>query len=420
MFSDKAKITIKAGDGGSGAVSFQRLKCAPNGGPDGGSGGRGGSIIFIADENSSTLSDFYYTKRYFADNGEKGQPKNCYGKAGKDLFVSVPPGTVIKDFETGNIIADLFKTGDTVTVLEGGKGGKGNSSFCTSTRKSPSFCQQGEKTEPKKVLLELKLIADIGLIGFPNAGKSTLLSIVSQARPKIADYHFTTLSPNLGVVSHKGESFVMADIPGLIEGASKGHGLGHEFLRHIERTRMLIHVIDMSGSEGRDPYQDYKIINNELKSYSNDLGELPQIVVANKMDIDLGETNLKKFIKKVKGVKVYPCSAIIKSGIEEILDACIEMLSTLPESKPLEFEPFVYEKLREDMFEIVKADEGVYEVIGSLVNTLVKNITLDDIDSFNYFQRQLKQRGVIAKLREAGAKDKDTILMGDTEFEFLS
>lgn len=418
MFTDKAKITIKAGDGGNGAVSFLRLKCVPNGGPDGGNGGRGGNIVFTADDNINTLTEFFYKKKYVAEDGKNGEPKNCFGKSGKDLVIRVPAGTLIKDIETGRIIADLFNCGESITVLEGGKGGKGNASFCTSTRKSPSFCQQGEKTEIKKVFLELKIIADVGLIGFPNAGKSTILSIISSARPKIANYHFTTLSPNLGVVSHKGEGFVAADIPGLIEGAAEGQGLGHEFLRHIERTRMLIHVIDMSASEGRDPYEDYLIINNELESYSEDLSKLPQIVVANKMDMPEAKDNLSKFLEKTDA-KVYPCSAITKSGIENILDAAIVMLKSLPKAKPLEFEPFVYEKLRNDEYEIIKLDADVYEVKGSMVDTMIKNITLNDIDSFNYFQKTLKDRGIITSLRKAGANNGDTVVVGDTEFEFI-
>lgn len=418
MFTDKVKITIKSGDGGSGAVSFLRLKCVPNGGPDGGNGGKGGDIIFIADNSLNTLSEFFYKKKFVAENGEKGGTKNCTGKSGKNLFIKVPKGTIIKDFETGNIIADLFENGEQIIVLQGGLGGKGNASFCTSTRKSPSFCQQGEKTEFKKVLLELKIIADVGLIGFPNAGKSTLLSVISQARPKIANYHFTTLSPNLGVVKYKGEDFVAADIPGLIKGAAQGQGLGHEFLRHIERTRMLLHVVDMSGIEGRDPYQDYLTINNELNSYSKDLSKLPQIIIANKMDIESSKDNLEKFKQNVKE-KIYPCSAIAKNGIEIILDNIIEKLKSLPKAKPIEFEPFVYEKAKDNSYEIVALSEGIFEIKGNMVKNLIKNITLNDIDSFNYFQKMLKDKGVIEKLRKAGAQNGDTVVLGDIEFDFV-
>lgn len=420
MFIDKAKITIKSGDGGDGIVSFLRLKSAPNGGPDGGNGGKGGDIIFEADDNKNTLSDFYFTKKFVAKDGERGQNKNCDGHGSKDLIIKVPTGTVIRDFESGNIIADMFTNGEKVTVLEGGRGGKGNANFCTPRRKSPSFCQQGDTIETKNILLELKTIADVGLVGFPNAGKSTLLSIISQARPKIANYPFTTLSPNLGVVKHKDYSFIAADIPGLIEGASNGLGLGHEFLRHIERTRMIIHIVDMSGSDGREPLSDYKIINKELKKYSRDLSRLPQVVMANKMDIYGAEDNLKTFKENIpKNVKVFPASALTTAGVDKLLDAVIEKLQILPKVKPLEFEPFVYEKIDNTLFNIEKLNSNVYEVTGSLVDTLVKNITLDDIDSYNYFQRQIKQRGVIEKLYEAGAKQGDSIIMGEVEFEFI-
>jgi GTP-binding protein len=303
--------------------------------------------------------------------------------------------------------------------LEGGKGGKGNAAFCTPIRKSPSFSQQGEKTEAKKIVLELKIIADVGIIGFPNAGKSTFLSVISRAKPKIADYPFTTLSPNLGIVTHKGESFAAADIPGLIEGAALGQGLGHKFLRHIERTRMLIHIIDISGSEGRDPLQDYKTINKELSAYSKTLSKLPQIVAANKMDLPGAKENFDKFKAARKNIKLFPCSAITKSGISEILDECIQMLKTLPPLKPVEYTPFTYWQESDDLFEIVKISKGVFEVKGGLVQTLIRNITLDDWDSFNYFQRQLKQRGVIAKLKEAGAVTNDTVIIGDIEFDFI-
>jgi GTP-binding protein len=419
MFVDKAVITIKAGDGGDGAVSFLRLKGVPCGGPDGGCGGKGGDVIFVADENINTLAEFFYRKKFIAEKGERGGSKNCTGRSGRGLIIKVPAGTVIKDFESGRVIADLVSSGDSVNVLEGGRGGKGNASFCTSTRKAPSFAQQGEKTEPRKVLLELKLIADVGLVGFPNAGKSSLLAAISNARPKIANYHFTTLTPNLGVVSHREESFVAADIPGLIERASQGQGLGHQFLRHIERTRMLIHVIDMSGIEGRDPCRDFEIINGELGSYSEDLANMPQIVAANKMDIPEAEENLRRFREKVRGVKVFPCSAATRQGLSPILDECIQMLKILPKPQPLRFEPFMFTEKRDDSFEVSKLEEGVFEVRGGLVDILAKNVTLDDYHSFNYFQRQLTDRGVIDKLREMGAKNGDTIIIGDTEFDFV-
>lgn len=298
MFLDRETITIKSGNGGDGATSFIRYKGVSNGGPDGGDGGRGGHIYVVGDKNKVSLIEFEYQKKFTAENGGKGEPKKCHGKDGKDLYISVPLGTVIKDKETGRILCDVFYHGEKKLLLSGGRGGKGNVHFCTSRRHAPHFSQKGELTDVKKIILELKIIADVGIIGFPNAGKSTLLSKISGAKPKIANYHFTTLSPNLGVVAHYEDSFVVADIPGLIEGASQGAGLGHNFLRHIERTRLLVHVVDISGFEGRDPYDDFIKINKELEEYSEELGKRPQIIVANKCDMFGAEENLKAFKKK--------------------------------------------------------------------------------------------------------------------------
>ena len=329
MFVDRAVITIKAGDGGNGITSFIHYKGKVSGGPDGGDGGKGGNIVFVADRHLGNLADYYYKTKYVAENGGNGQSKNCFGAQGKDLVLRVPLGTVIKDKQTGNIIADMFSEGEKKTVLVGGDGGKGNARFTSARRHAPHFSQLGEKTETKQVVLELKTIADVGLVGFPNVGKSTLLSKITKARPKIANYHFTTLSPNLGVCEVFDKNFTIADIPGLIEGASDGAGLGTEFLRHIERTRMLVHVVDVSGVEGRDPYEDYLQINEELKKYSKELSKLKQIVVANKCDVYGAEENLKVFKEKIgRKHKVIPMSAItgdntekLKAEVEEIKPA---------------------------------------------------------------------------------------------------
>ena len=344
MFADKVRIFIKSGDGGNGAVSFHTEKYVPNGGPDGGDGGKGGDVVFVASSSVNTLSEFYYKKHYRAQNGENGAGQNCYGKQGQDLKIFVPVGTVVRDRETGRIMADMFEDGQTFVVMRGGEGGRGNRKFATSRRQAPSFSQHGVKTEEKEIELELKTIADVGLVGFPNVGKSTLLSVISAARPKIANYHFTTLNPNLGVVNVFEDSFVVADIPGLIEGAGSGAGLGFEFLRHIERTRMLVHVVDMSGSEGRNPEEDFLLINKELEIYSKDLTKLKQVVAANKMDLPCAEENLQSFKRRFKDVcEVFPVSAMSREGVRSLLEYVSRALKEIPPVAPLEFEPFVYE-----------------------------------------------------------------------------
>ena len=418
MFVDKVKISIKAGDGGDGVVSFFRLKTVL-GGPDGGSGGSGGSIIFKADSSLNNLSDFYYKTKFKAKDGQRGQTKNCFGKTGEDLIIPVPKGTIIKDYETQSIIADMFYDGQTKLVLKGGRGGKGNASFCTATRRSPAFCQKGEKSETKEIFLELKTIADVGLCGFPNVGKSTLLSQISNAKPKIANYHFTTLSPSLGIVRYFDSSFVAADIPGLIEGAAEGKGLGHDFLRHIERVRLIIHVIDMSGSEQRDPYDDYKKINFELKSYSKKLTSCPQIIAANKMDLPISKVNLEKFASKVKDTQIIPVSAVTKEGLETLIKKTFEKLQTLPKLEPVEYIPFEYVKKDTTEFIIEKTADNVYLLSGGLVDNLCRNVSLDDYDSFNYFQKKLKEFGVIEELKLKGCKNGDTVIFSDFDFEFL-
>ncbi|KAI4452982.1 developmentally regulated gtp-binding protein-related [Holotrichia oblita] len=417
MYIDKAKIFIKSGDGGNGTVSFYTEKFISNGGPDGGDGGKGGDIIFEADSRKTTLIDFKYASHFKAGNGERGASKFCTGKQGEDLIVKVPRGTIIRDFETDNIIADMFEDGHRVTVLKGGLGGKGNSKFKSSRRQAPFFAQCGVKTEQKAVTLELKTIADIGLVGFPNVGKSTLLSVISAAKPKIANYHFTTLSPNLGVVSYYGNSFCVADIPGLIEGAGEGAGLGHDFLRHIDRTRLIVHVIDISGSEGRNPVEDYRTILKELKTYSKELAKLPSIIALNKADIT-SEENIKEFKRKVKKDTVL-ISAATRQGIDELIAKMYHTLETLPKLKPLEYEPYVYPERDTMSYNISRFDDGAYCVSGGMIDEFARNVILDNYDSFMYFQKRLKDEGVITALRRAGAKQGDTVRIMDIEFDFV-
>lgn len=419
MFIDRAQITIKAGDGGNGITSFLHFKGKVGGGPDGGDGGKGGDIIFIADKHLTNLSDYYYKTKYVAENGQAGEPKDCFGRSGKDLYLKVPLGTVIKDKATGAIIADMFTDGQRKVVLEGGEGGKGNAKFTNSRRHAPHFSQTGEKTETKQVILELKTIADVGLVGFPNVGKSTLLSKITRARPKIANYHFTTLSPNLGVCDYYDNQFVVADIPGLIEGASEGAGLGIEFLRHVERTRTLVHVVDLSGLEGRDPYDDYLKINEELKKYSKTLGKLKQIIAANKLDIYGAEENLKEFKKKIgRKHKIVEISAVTGKGLDQLKKVIFEQLEKLPPVKPLEFEEFNYVKPDRLTYEILKEGE-TFVIIGSLVDVLKRNVVLDDMNSLAYLHKVLRDRGIIKQLREMGATDKSTVIIGGEEFEFV-
>lgn len=419
MFIDRAIITIKAGDGGNGATSFLHFKGKVGGGPDGGDGGKGGNVIFVASKHLSSLSDYYYKTKFVAENGSSGEPKNCYGKGGEDLVLKVPLGTVIKDRQTGGIIADMFTDGQSKTVLVGGDGGKGNAKFANSRRQSPHFSQTGEKTETKQVILELKTIADVGLLGFPNVGKSTLLSKITKARPKIANYHFTTLSPNLGVCDYYDNQFIIADIPGLIEGAAEGAGLGIKFLRHIERTRMLVHVIDVSGLEGRDPYEDYLKINNELKKYGKEVYGLKQIIVANKCDVYGAEENLKALKEKLKRKhKIIPISAITGEGLNELKKAIFTELEKLPLLQPMEFEEFNYVKPDRLDYEIFKEGE-TFVIVGSLVDVLKRNVVLDDINSLAYLHKVLKDRGIISELRKMGATDKSTVIIGGEEFEFV-
>ena len=421
IFTDKVKITIKSGDGGDGMNSFKSYKGKPACGPDGGDGGNGGAVFIVADASMNDLLFFRYTSKFFAGNGERGGTNKCFGRGGDDVIIKVPVGTVVKDAETDTVICDLFSEGEKKLIAEGGRGGKGNVRFTTARRHAPNFAQKGEKTEPHTLILELKVIADVGIIGFPNVGKSTLLSKISAARPKIANYHFTTLSPNLGVVKYYDNSFVAADIPGLIEGAAQGAGLGHDFLRHIERTRMLLHVVDISGCEGRDPVEDFKKINAELSAYSKVLASLPQVIALNKCDVYGAEENVKAFKKKYsRKYKIFPITAVNGEGTDKLIECLFEVLSTLPPVRRIESdESFTYTKSGNLGFEIYM-DGDAYVVVGSLVDMLCRNVSLDDPDSMTYFQKILREKGVISKLREMGIKDNDTVVVGDVEFDFIN
>ena len=423
MFTDYAKIIIKSGDGGNGAVSFRREKYVAAGGPDGGDGGRGGSIYFIVDPDSNTLVDFRFKKKFKAENGKNGEGARRYGKSGEDLYVKVPIGTLIKDAETGKIIADLSHKGQKELILPGGRGGKGNSHFATSTRQAPRFSQDGEKGIEKEVILELKLLADVGLIGFPNVGKSTFLSKTTSATPKIADYHFTTLEPNLGVVKNDyGESFVIADIPGIIEGASNGTGLGLQFLRHIERTRLLLHVIDVSGIEGRNPVDDFKTINEELKSYSEKLSKRKQIIVANKID-SMQDENLYNDLEKLakeNNIEIFKISAVTGEGISELLKRISQVLKELPKEELYDEveDKKVYTLQEEQEGYTIKKEDGIFVVDGPAVDRVMRRVNLEDNESMYYFQKCLDSLGVNQKLKEAGVQEGDTVNICGWELEW--
>ena len=427
MFIDKAKIFVRSGKGGNGAVSFRREKYVPLGGPDGGDGGKGGSIVFKVDTGITTLLDFKYRKKFIAEDGEAGSTSKCYGKNGEDLYITVPMGTIIREAETNKVIADLSHKDDVFVLLRGGKGGKGNAKFATPTRQAPHFAEPGMPGEEMQIVLELKLLADVGLLGFPNVGKSTFLSMTTAAKPKIANYHFTTLKPNLGVVAAYGvEPFVMADIPGIIEGASEGVGLGLEFLRHIERTRLLIHVVDISGIEGRDPFEDFVKINEELKNYSVKLWDRPQIVVANKTDMLYDEEVFENFKKKVQELgfdKVFKMSAATRDGVDDVIKEAARMLKEIPitELEIAEDERYIPEE-KKFTYEI-RVEEGeeydTYYVFGSFVDRLLSAVNVHDADSLRYFHKVLKNKGVLDELREMGIQDGDMVNLNDFEFEYL-
>lgn len=422
MFTDYAKIYVTAGKGGNGAVSFRREKYIAAGGPDGGDGGKGGDVYFEVDPDSNTLVDFRYKKKFKAENGNNGEGSHKYGKSGADLYIKVPIGTMIKDATTGEVLADLSESGQKELVLHGGRGGKGNSHFATSTRQAPRFSQAGEEGEEKELILELKLLADVGLIGFPSVGKSTILSVVTAATPKIADYHFTTLEPNLGVVkSEYGDSFVIADIPGLIEGASEGTGLGIQFLRHIERTRLLLHVIDVSGSEGRNPVEDFYIINRELEKYSKKLAKRKQIIVANKIDSMQDETLYKDLEKlaKEKNMEIFKISAATGEGIKKLMQAVSKILKTLPKEELVETtqKRKVY-KLEEKEPFTIKREDDMFVVDGPAIRDLMRRVNMEDNESLYYFQKHLEELGVNQKLKEAGVKQGDTVKVYDYLLEW--
>ncbi|HOZ55131.1 MAG TPA: GTPase ObgE [Clostridia bacterium] len=421
MFTDYVKIIVKSGDGGNGAVSFRREKYVAAGGPDGGDGGKGGDVYFTVDPDANTLINFRYMKKYKAEDGKKGEGNHRYGKSADDLYIKVPLGTIIKDAETGSVIADLSEKGQTEKIFPGGRGGKGNSHFATSTRQAPRFSQDGEKGIEKELILELKLLADVGLIGFPNVGKSTFLSVVTSATPKIADYHFTTLEPNLGVVrSEYGDSFVIADIPGIIEGASEGTGLGIQFLRHIERTRLLLHFIDVSGSEGREPVQDFKTINEELKNYSEKLSKRKQIIVANKIDSMQDEKLLKDLEKVAKKNKmeIFKISAATGEGISELIKHVSDVLKQLPKEDLIEIQDKkVYTLDESDNYTITKEDD-MWLLDGPAIQKIMRRVNLDDNESMHYFQKCFKQLGVNEKLKQAGVQEGDTVKVVDWELEW--
>jgi GTP-binding protein len=426
LFVDVVKIYAAAGSGGHGAVSFRREKYIPAGGPDGGDGGRGGDIVFQADPGMKTLMDFRYKKRYRAGSGQNGAGSNKTGKNGEDLVLKVPVGTMIKDSERDIIIADLTEAGQRVVVAKGGKGGKGNSRFTSSVRQAPTFAERGYEGEERWLVLELKLLADVGLIGFPNVGKSTILSVVTGAKPKIANYPFTTLTPNLGVVELEGrKSFVLADIPGLIEGAHQGVGLGHDFLRHIERTRLLIHVLDVSGSEGRDPLEDFRQVNHELAKYSSSLAERPQLIAVNKTDLpDAREilAGVREALEK-EGFEVFEVSAATNTGLDRLMDRAFELLRDLGD-QPMQEDIEDTRKMRyyrfepEKPFTIEKVGD-VFVVKGNWVDRLMAGINVDRDESLKYFQKVIRKRGIIDELKEMGIKEGDTVRMGQREFEYL-
>lgn len=422
MFVDVVKIYVKAGDGGNGSASFRREKYVPLGGPDGGDGGDGGDVVFVVDNSMRTLLDFKYKKKHIASRGENGGGSKMYGRAGEDLVIKIPPGTLIRDAETNKIIADLTEEGKNAVIAKGGRGGRGNAKFATPTRQAPEFAEPGMPGEERWVVLELKLIADVGLVGFPNVGKSTILSMVTGATPKIANYHFTTITPNLGVVDFPGiKSFVLADIPGLIEGAHEGVGLGIEFLRHVERTKLLIHVIDVSGIEGRDPIEDFEKINEELKLYSEKLSKKPQIVAANKTDITGADENFEKLKAEMdkKNIKLFKISAATNSGLRELMLYAGSILDTLSEAEEEDYEDWYIPEEKRFTYTIERDDRGVFVVEGSFVDRLLLTVNIYDTQSLRYFQRVLEKRGIFKELREMGARDGDLVRMKDFEFEFM-
>lgn len=427
MFIDKARIFVKAGNGGNGAVAFRKEKYVPAGGPDGGDGGHGSSVIFEVDLGLRTLMDFKYQRKYVAPAGADGTKGKRAGKNGEDLVLKVPAGTIIRDEATGLVLADLKDEGDRAVIARGGRGGKGNQHFANAVRQAPAFAKSGTDGEERWVVLELKMIADVGLLGFPNVGKSTFLSVVTKAKPKIANYHFTTLTPNLGVVQTKfGESFVLADIPGLIEGASEGIGLGHDFLRHVERTKVLIHIVDISGLEGRTALEDFDKINDELKLYNEKLSARPQIVVANKMDILEDQSIFEEFKTELegRGYKVFSMSAATRQGIDEVISYVAQLLNEVEEvevvSEDEMYRPELDQNNEGDGLEIEIEEDGVYVVKGKALRRIMYSVNFEDMESIQYFQKAMESQGVFDRLREMGIEDGDTVRIYELEFEFYN
>ncbi|GAA4064517.1 GTPase ObgE [Amphibacillus indicireducens] len=425
MFVDRVKVYVKAGDGGNGLVSFRREKYIPFGGPSGGDGGNGADIIFEVDEGLNTLMDFRYQRHFKGKRGENGMSKGMHGKNSEPMILPVPPGTIVKDEATGEFLADLTEHGQQALIAKGGRGGRGNIRFASARNVAPDIAENGEPGVERDIIIELKLIADVGLVGFPSVGKSTLLSVVSAARPKIADYHFTTLAPNLGVVeTDDHRSFVMADLPGLIEGAHTGVGLGHQFLRHVERTRVVVHVIDMAATEGRDPYQDYLTINEELRAYDASILERPQIIVANKMDMPDAEAQLELFKEQLEEAHpIYPISAFTRDGLRELLFAVADTLAKIPKNtEPIEeiSDHVIYKHQAEEApFEITRDPDGAFVLYGEKIEKLFKMTNFDHDESIQRFARQMRAMGIDQALRERGAKDGDTVRLLKYEFEFI-
>ncbi len=423
-FVDKAKITVKAGDGGDGAVSFYREKYVATGGPDGGNGGKGGDVLFVADDSSNSLIDFKYKKKYVAERGQNGSGKRCTGKSANNLIIKVPRGTVVKDADTNRVLADV--SGDEpYLIAKGGDGGKGNMNFATSTRQIPKFAKPGYAGEQYNLILELKLLADVGLVGFPNVGKSTLISVVSSAKPQIANYHFTTLTPVLGVVRVQEEkSFVMADIPGLIEGASEGIGLGHEFLRHVERCRLIVHVLDVSGSEGRDPIMDFETINKELMNFNEELANCPQIVAGNKSDIATPEqiAEVKEYVES-QGYSFFAISSATRMGVKELIDHVASVLDTLPPIKQFEPQPLTQQEVetkqsaKQDF--TISVQDGVYYVEADFLDPILRTVNMDDYSSLMYLQKVLRSSGIIAKLEAMGINEGETVDIMGYQFDYI-
>ena len=418
MFLDKAKIFIKAGNGGNGCTSFHHEKFVEFGGPNGGDGGNGGSVYVEGDASKNTLIDFRYTQHFRAENGANGQKANKVGKRGQDLIIKVPLGTVARLADDGRIVTDIIEDKQRVLLVKGGIGGRGNARFSTATRRAPKFSEHGRKTEEIGIVLELMTVADVGLIGFPNAGKSTLLSVISAARPKIANYQFTTLTPNLGTVKYYDDSFLVADIPGLIEGAADGQGLGHDFLRHVNRVRLLVHLVDIAETDGRNYLDDYDVIRKELKNYNPELAEREEIVVANKIDLVPDYEERIVSLEKRTGKKVYPLSGVTTYGVKELKDAIYRELQSIPPIAPLEYDEIDLNARDREEFFVDKLEDHTYEVYGGFVEELARKVVLSSPDSFNYFQKQLVDRGVIKALKCAGMEDGDTVVILDIEFTY--